>query len=224
MSKEPSIERSAPLYQQAYTVLKRKILEGHYRPGEALTESFLAQELGVSRTPVREALRQLEKDGLVQTHRYEVTISKPSRDEFVELYLCRAALEQLVAERAALKASPDDVQAMAYALNDASEALARGDQSEVLQSNTRFHDRMVASARVSRLSELMHSIRGPILLARRVVLASGEVFERHILAEHQELLLGIERHDPEHTKTWMRTHMDNDIERGLAQFDAYQTR
>lgn len=219
-NKERSIERSAPLYQQAYEVLKGKILRGEFRPGSTVSETLLAEMLGVSRTPVREALRQLEKDGLVAISRFEVVIAKPSREEFVELYLCRAALEQLVAQRAAESADDKAREDMAEALNDAKRAWEKGDGPGILSANTRFHDRMVESAGIARLSQMMDSLRGPILLARRVVLSAGPEDAREILSEHEGLLMGINAHDPGITQDRMKSHMENDIRRGLAQFEA----
>ncbi|MCL5015192.1 MAG: GntR family transcriptional regulator [Firmicutes bacterium] len=220
MDDPKKIQRSVPLYQQVYVILQQKILRGEYRPGQVVAESLLAEDLGVSRTPIREALRQLEKDGLVQVGRYEVTISNPSREEFVELYLCRAALEQLVAERSALNRSSSDIDAMAQALEDAETAINEGNHAAVLQANTRFHDYMVDSTRMARLSRLMTSIRGPIILVRQLVLFCGEHFERDILREHHELLNSIRESNASQSKDNMARHMTNDIERGLARFDS----
>lgn len=222
MSNERTIERGLPLYRQAYEVLKDKIIRGEYRPGSVMSETVLAESLGVSRTPIREAIRQLERDGLVTVERFEILIPKPNREEFHELYLCRAALEQLVAERAALHAREEDVDAMEAALQRAEKALESNDQPGVLYNNTQFHDHMVAAAGIVRLSRLMEELRGPILLARRLVLSSGEAGERDILKEHQELLACIHDHNPVLAQEWMRRHMENDIQRGFAQFDAAQ--
>ncbi len=149
-------------------------------------------------------------------------ISKPTREDFVELYLCRAALEQLVAERAALEATPADIETMTLALRRSEEAINRNDLLAVLTHNTQFHDKMVQSARIVQLSRLMDSIRSPILLARRMVLAAGEVNERGILAEHWEILLAIQERNSRLTQDGMKRHMHNDLERGLAQFDSWE--
>ncbi|MCL8208794.1 MAG: GntR family transcriptional regulator [Actinomycetia bacterium] len=218
------VERAQPLYQQVYHVLREGIVTGVYAPGQILAESSLAQALGVSRTPVREALRQLEKDGLVVTGPYEVVVAKPSEQDFVDLYVCRAALERVVAEYAAQRRSDADVAAMTAALDDAERAIDSQDHAGVLRANTRFHDRMVESAGIPRLRELMGSIRGPILLARRHVLAQGEQFEREILGEHRAILAAIVARSPRVAVERMERHMRHDIERGLAQFRALAAR
>lgn len=214
------VDRGRPLYRQVYEILREQILRGHYRAGEPLLESQLAQDLAVSRTPIREALRQLEKDGLVQSDRYMVAINNPSPEEFVDLYLCRAALEQLVADRAARFRTDQDLRTMNTALRQADQAISEHDLEAVLQANTMFHDALITAAQMPRLRQLMDSIRGPILIARRHVLNQGEVFERQIHLEHLNLLEAVEAQNPDVAKERMELHMTNDISRGLAQFNA----
>ncbi|HSK99879.1 MAG TPA: GntR family transcriptional regulator [Rubrobacteraceae bacterium] len=212
------LQRSAPLYQQVYELLRRKILEGEYAPGEGLHESRTAEMLRVSRTPVREALRQLEQDGLLVAHGPERVVRNLRREEFVELYTCRMALERLVADRAAGLATEEEIQEMASAVKEARAAVAAGDHAGVLSANTRFHDRMVESARMRPLRQLMGTIRGPILVARRRLLTDPEV-EAAICDEHEKILDAIRRKDIRVAQERMEWHMKNDIERGIASFD-----
>lgn len=213
------LQRPDPLYRQVYELLRRRILAGEYSSGEALQESRLAETLGVSRTPVREALRQLEREGLVAGRGAERVVVDPGREELVDLYACRAALERLVAERSARLADKSDMAVMEEALERAREACEAGDHAGVSAANTRFHDRMVESARMPPLRRLMDTIRGPILIARRQLLSDSAV-ERAILDEHAELLDAIRRHDVREAVERMEKHMKNDLERGLSRFSA----
>jgi GntR family transcriptional regulator, rspAB operon transcriptional repressor len=213
-----ALQRSAPLYQQVYELLRRKILAGEYAPGESLHESRTAEMLQVSRTPVREALRQLEQDGLLVGQGPERKVRNLTRDEFVELYTCRIALERLVADRAASLATKEEIQEMAAAVKEARAAVAAGDHAGVLSANTRFHDRMVESARMRPLRQLMGTIRGPILVARRRLLTDPEV-EAAICDEHEKILDAIRRKDIRVAQERMEWHMKNDIERGITSFD-----
>jgi DNA-binding GntR family transcriptional regulator len=214
-----SLQRSAPLYQQIYALLRQKILAGEYVPGESVQEVRTAEMLRVSRTPVREALRQLEQEGLLVGQGSERAVRSLTRDEFVELYTCRAALERLVAERAARSATEEEVEDMAMAVEEARAAVATGDHAGVLSANTRFHDRMVESTRMAQLRQLMDTIRGPILVARRRVLSNAEV-EAAICDEHAAMLDAIRRRDMRAAQELMERHMMNDIKRGVANFDA----
>jgi DNA-binding GntR family transcriptional regulator len=207
------LRRSAPLYQQVYGVLRRRILEGKYGPGETMLESRIARALEVSRTPVREALLQLEREGLLVTRGSERVVANPTKEEFVNLYICRAALERLVAERAARLATQSEIKLMAAALDEAKAAIAAGDHVGVIDANTRFHDQMVESTRMPPLRQLMETIRGPILIARRDVLSDVAV-EEAIWEEHSALLDAIRQRDPQKAQELMELHMNNDMERG----------
>lgn len=212
-----ALHRSAPLYQQVYELLRRKILEGEYAPGESLHESRTAEMLQVSRTPVREALRQLEQDGLLVGQGPERVVRNLTREEFVELYTCRIALERLVADRAASLATEKEIEDMATAIDEARAAVAAGDHAGVLSANTRFHDRMVESAQMKQLRQLMDTIRGPILVARRRLLTDREV-EAAICDEHEKILDAIRRKDTLAAQERIEGHMKNDIERGVRSF------
>ena len=213
------LQRPAPLYRQVYEVLRRRILAGEYGAGEVLQESRAAEELRVSRTPVREALRQLEREGLLVARGTERVVADPSKEEFVDLYTCRAALEGLGAARAARLAQEEELRGMEEALEEARRAVAAGDHGGVLSANTRFHDLMVRSARMPPLERLMDTLRGQILIARRHIL-SDERIEAEICEEHASILEAIRRRDVRAARERMQRHMENDIERGVANFGA----
>jgi len=214
-----SLQRPAPLYRQVYEVLRRRILDGEYAPGANVQEVRTAEMLQVSRTPVREALRQLEREGLVVARGSELQVIDLSREEFVETYVCRTALERIVAERSALHATLEDLKAMDAAIRDARRASLAGDHAGVVSANTRFHDRMLRSARMPTLRQLMDTIRGPILVARHRVLADSSVSESQICDEHERVLAAIRRGDVDTAQENMVAHMNQDVQRGLANFD-----
>lgn len=207
-----SLHRPAPLYQQVYELLRRKILNGEYAPGESVQESRTAEMLKVSRTPVREALQQLEREGLLITQGSERAVANPTREEFVDLYTCRSALERIVAERSAHLAPPSDIEVMAAAIDEARAASGAGDHAGVIAANTRFHDRMIESARMPPLLQLMSTIRGQILLARRHLLSDTAV-EVAICNEHAALLEAIREGNAGEAQERMALHMNNDIKR-----------
>jgi DNA-binding GntR family transcriptional regulator len=192
--------------------LRRKILDGEFAPGESVLESRMAEMLRVSRTPVREALLQLEREGLLIAQGFERAVTNPTREEFVELYTCRAALECIVAERAARLATRSEIAVMAAAIDGARAASVAGDHAGVLAANTRFHDQMIESARMAPLSQLMNTIRGQILVVRRHLLSDAAV-EAAICDEHTTLLEAIREGDAIEAQRRMQLHMNNDIQR-----------
>lgn len=211
------LERPLPLYERVYQLLRQQIVQGVYRPGERVQESHTAKALRVSRTPVREALRVLEKEGLLITHGVEHIVVNPTREQYVDLYTCRMALERIVAERSANSASQSDIDAMEAALKDAKSASEAGDHAGVVAANTRFHDRMIESARMPPLQQLMYTIRGQILVARGHVLSDPDV-EAAIWKEHCKLLQAIREGNAPKAQEIMEFHMKNDVERGSRHF------
>lgn len=207
-----TLQRPAPLYRQVYELLRRKILDGEFAPGESVLESRMAEMLRVSRTPVREALLQLEREGLLIAQGFERAVTNPTREEFVDLYICRAALERIVAERAARLATLPEIEVMAAAIDEARVASVAGDHAGVLTANTRFHDQMIESARMPPLSQLMNTIRGQILVVRRHLLSDAAV-EAAICDEHGALLEAIQEGNAVEAQRRMELHMNNDIQR-----------
>lgn len=212
------LKRADPLYQQIYRILRQQIIDGEFQAGESLSESRIAQSLDVSRTPVREALRQLASERLVVLRGFELTVANPTEQELSELYTCRAALEQVVAEAAVKQVDDVGLKNMQRSLEEAEQAIARRDHAQVFTANTQFHDHMVASSNMPLLAELLDTIRGPILIARRHVLNSSIEIENQILQEHKTLFEAITARDGEAAKIRMANHMQNDLLRGLQNF------
>jgi len=101
------------LRNRAYEHLYRKILEGGLAPGQQVSEASLAGEIGISRTPVREAINQLQSEGLLlQVPRYGTVVRRPERQDIAELYELREGLESYAAGLAARRASPKDVETL----------------------------------------------------------------------------------------------------------------
>lgn len=146
----------------AYDQIRQGIVEGRYAPGSRLIEQRLAEELELSRTPVREALRRLEAEGLVVSERNRGSVVRPVTARDVEdLYDLRVRLESLAAERAAERAAPADLAELAQAVEDFDAAVpgaSAGDVDGVRRlaaANRRFHDGVLAAAGNDRLSRML---------------------------------------------------------------------
>jgi DNA-binding GntR family transcriptional regulator len=150
-------DRTGP-YEQIY----RRIIEGVYRPGERLIEQRIAEELAVSRTPVREALVRLEGAGLVVNARHKGAMVRTlSREDIVDLYELRGVLESLAAKRAATRTDDDELARMDEATESFDAAVAGSwpmslDQLQTLNAaNRQFHETVLVAARHPLLGQLL---------------------------------------------------------------------
>jgi DNA-binding GntR family transcriptional regulator len=136
------------LREQIKDVILQRIVAGEYSPGERLVETRIAQELGVSQAPVREALRDLEQLGCVVHEPFRgCSVRAFSAEELLEAFPVRAALEALAARLAAERISEDELLDLAELLERMRAAAQRGDAHDQSQANASFHATIVRAAR-----------------------------------------------------------------------------
>ncbi len=211
------LERREPVREQVYTRLKTMVLSGELAPGERLTEEHLARELGVSRTPVREALHKLASEGLIQalpTRGFKV--SGESKEEMEEVFELRAVLEGYALGLASRDVDPRKLEELEEYIQGAEEAYARRDTDEVFHWNTRFHDTLNALvSHRSRLHQLIADLRKYVLRYRKDTLSylSGA---RRSIDGHKKIMLALRLGDPEVSERIMREHVREAME------DAFQ--
>lgn len=146
----------------AYAHIRQAIVEGRYRPGQRLIEQRIAEEFALSRTPVREALRRLEAEGLVQSQPNRGAIVRDlTTDDLADLYDLRARLEAYAAELAAARIEPREVDELDAAIADFDEALTAEQIDDIeatrliADANRRIHATILAAARHDRLGQLL---------------------------------------------------------------------
>jgi DNA-binding GntR family transcriptional regulator len=154
---------AAPLRQQVLDGLRQAIIEGRLAPGARLTERELTEMMGVSRTVIREALRQLESEGLVAIIPNKGPVVRElSLAEAKDLYHIRAVLEGLAARLFIENAGEAQVKQLAQALDVVAGAYERGDAQEVLETKNRFYDVLFAGARSETLSSMLGTLHARI--------------------------------------------------------------
>lgn len=153
--------KHSPLTEQVVTALRERILSGNMPPGERLIEGKLSEELGVSRMPVREALRELAAEGLVTIEpRRGASVTSFSPQQMRELVEVRATLEGLNAKLAAQRHDDDQIAQMERILDEGTRASLSGtDDAVMLMMNQRFHDALGSIAANSILQDIMRSLR-----------------------------------------------------------------
>lgn len=149
----PCYVASVSLTDRAHRQLRADIINGRIRPNQQLVAADLAEQMQISRTPVREALKLLAADGLVVGARRGYTVREHTGGEIREIYEVRAALESMAARLVAQRGS-DEQLAEIVALGAHDERLAAADRAELVDLNARFHQTLVAAAGNARLGEL----------------------------------------------------------------------
>ncbi|MFY0660471.1 MAG: GntR family transcriptional regulator [Shimia sp.] len=188
----------------AYRALLSDIQNGHISPGDRLRETDIASQLGVSRTPVREAIRQLEADGLV-THlpRVGATVRKLDYSEVMELYEMRSVLECTAARMAARAASDVEIAELAVICDDLAKV---GKGTEASRLNRQFHRALLEAAKNRFLIKSMLALQKAMLILGRTTLADEERYESAI-AEHAAILNALSARDGDAAEMAMRAHI-----------------
>lgn len=201
---ETDIPQFRSLTQIVGEAVRQRIFEGEYAPGARLNISDLAQKFGSSPVPVREALRNLEAEGLVTFHANRgVVVRALMFDEVRELFLIRSPLESLAACEAARLATPADVQALEQLVGK----MDRNVGSETWHKlHTQFHQRLYALSQFPRLIQLIDGLRGQMRPYSRIYLKD----RTHLLQaqkEHHEMVDAVRAHDTERMKAIVHEHL-----------------
>ncbi|MFD0902432.1 GntR family transcriptional regulator [Actinomadura sediminis] len=192
----------------AYDAVRRMILSGDAAAGSRLGEAELAETLGLSRTPVREALQRLGSDGLVEVlpHR-GARVVEWTREDLAEIFELRSLLEPYAAARAARLGQDPAVLADLNALCDAMEAAAAiRDLGELARLNSRFHAALIDASRNRRLPGMLTSVmHAPLIVGtfRRYAPAELDRSMQH----HREIVAAVAAGDPDWAEAVMRAHI-----------------
>lgn len=166
-------EKPRTLRELALERMRQAILEFHFKPGQRLVERDLCEQLGVSRSVVREVVRHLESEGLIQTKPHHGPIvAKLDVDTAKQIYELRAVLESAAAEAAAENASPSAIAEMSNALEKIEVAYVNEDYRKVLSATTMFYEAMFLSGGKSVAWEMVQRLNGRISWLRSMTVAS----------------------------------------------------
>lgn len=195
--------------ERAYGRIRSMILSGDLAPGAPLREEQLAEVCGVSRTPVREALRRLEAEAFV--HRNEAQrsfVAKWSLDDVEEAFLLRGMLESHAAKRAATRASWDVLERLRFHNRALSQAILEDvpDVPAFLEHNRQFHALILEAAASDRLASMLaRIIEQPVVQRTALQYDRDNLLRSH--HEHDELLAAFERHDGDWAESIMASHI-----------------
>ena len=209
----------SPIREEVFNMLRQAILNGKLHPGDRLVERELAEQLGVSRTPVREALRKLELENLV-THipRKGVVVSEISKKDVIEIFDIRASLEGLASSLAAQKATKDDLEGLKELLKEMEKATSSQNSDSLNEIHDRFHKRLFDIADSPRLVQMINSLSDYI---NRFMKAgySHPGRSSSAMQEHIELLESIEAKDSARAAAIAGKHVMNSKAIVLKQYE-----
>lgn len=177
-----------PLRELVYEQLRHRILTGDFKPGTRMMEVELAQELGVSRTPIREAIRQLEKEGLITIEpRKGAYVSDVSINDLLDILEVRQDLEGLAASLAANRVTKTQLKELEAATKAYSVAIAKNDTENIIKYDEIFHKLIVSSTGNSALMKISETVQD---LALRFRYLYYDDFSRFVnmASEHKDIL------------------------------------
>lgn len=204
---ELSMGNDTSLRNKVFRYIKTQIINGNYCPGESLVESKLAEELGVSRTPIREAVRLLELEGLVETTPNKgAVVLGISHKDVEDIYAIRQLVEGLAARWAAEKISPHDKKEMHKILDLMEFYAQRGDIDEIADLDNQFHHIIYEASGSKILNLTLSNLHQYVQLARLESLRMPRRLEK-TLAEHRAIMQSFLDNDPDQAEIAVVEHV-----------------
>jgi len=198
-----------PLREIVFETLREAIIRGDLAPGERLMEMQLAEEMGVSRTPVREAIRKLELEGFVaMVPRKGAYVADYTIKDITDVFEIRAALESLAAGLACERITEQELDELQVLVVKVGETIKEHDIDAIVQIDTEFHDRIYRASRNSRLEQMISNLREQIQRFRATSLSSpGRL--KDTLQEHKAIVDAIAMRDVALAQKLAREHVEN---------------
>ena len=214
--KEPNFEVNMneylPLRDVVFNTLRQAILRGELKPGERLMEIQLANKLGVSRTPIREAIRKLELEGLVlMIPRKGAEVAEITEKSIRDVLEVRRALEELAVQLVCEKITEEEIEELKAAAREFENVLKDGDITKIAEADVRFHDVIYMATDNQKLIQLLNNLREQMYRFRVEYLKREEV-RPQLLAEHEEIIATIERREKDTATKVVCEHIDNQVE------------
>lgn len=196
-----------PLRDVVFHALRDAILTGDLQPKERLLENQLAEKLGVSRTPIREALRMLEIENLVElVPRRGAQVLDMSRDDIINILEIRSSLERLAVNLSCKRITAEQVQELKEAEEKFEKSILSGDREKIIQNDEAFHDLIFASTKNQRLIQIYENLRIQLYRYRMAHLKADSSIPV-IISHHQNIIRAIENCDYEKGPFYAEEHI-----------------
>ena len=198
-----------PLRDVVFNTLRQAILKGELEPGERLMEIQLAERLGVSRTPIREAIRKLELEGLVlMIPRKGAEVARISEKSLRDVLEVRRSLEELAIELACQRMSDDDIAELEKAQQAFCDATHHGDAMSMAESDERYHDIIYNGTGNTRLVQMLNNLREQMYRYRLEYIKDPSK-RQIVIIEHDHILKAVKERHVAEARAAIREHIDN---------------
>ena len=198
-----------PLRDVVFHTLREAILKGELKPGERLMELQLASKLGVSRTPIREAIRMLELEGLAVTiPRKGAEVAKMTEKDMEDVLQIRKALDELAVGLACDNMTEEELKQLYTALKNFEESTRTGDVKKIAQADVEFHDTIYQAADNPKLVNMLNNLREQMYRYRVEYLKNDSIYPR-LIEEHEKIYEGLKRKDKETVVKIVSYHVMN---------------
>ncbi len=202
-----AIPERKPLGHYVFENLKQAIVRGNFSPGNRLVESHIAEAMGISRTPVREAIHKLEREGLIkklpQGGFYVLNLT---REDIEETFGIRGVLESYAARLAAIKHKKEELAPLEEKIEEFQYCLNHGEMEALLKINTEFHGLLYAMSRSPKLIKMINDLQDQIYRFRRIILKI-ETMAKTSNDDHRQMLSAMKRRDADRVETLVRQHI-----------------
>lgn len=214
-----------PLRELVFKVLKEAIITGELNPRERLMEVQLAEDMGVSRTPVREAIRKLELEGLVvMVPRKGAYVADISVKDAAEVFEIRWAIEGLAASLASQRITDAEISELEKALDDIEKAVETSNIEMIIKKDTEFHNILFNSTRNERLAQIISNLKQQIYRFRVESFKNPERF-KNTIKEHKAIIDAIRERDADKAEKITKKHIkkaEDNVIRQLKNYKRYE--
>lgn len=200
--------KTISLADQVFEQIENDILSEVYKKGDILTEGRLSAALGVSRTPIREALRRLEQEHLIEESGKGAVVIGISEEDLEDIFLIRSKLEGIVCKLAASKHSADDLQKLKEAVDLQEYYVSKGDADGIRLMDNKFHDILYRISGKNVFYEILVSLHKKIQKYRRAAVTNKSRAAAS-LAEHKAIYEAIANNDAEKAYELSLQHVEN---------------
>jgi len=204
-----NMDEFLPLRDVVFNTLRQGILTGELQPGERLMETHLADKLGVSRTPIREAIRMLELEGLAtMVPRKGAEVAKISGEDLRDVLEVRKVLESLATRLACSRISESQKETLKSAAADFVEKTKCGDATKIALADVRFHDEILNASGNKRLVQMVNNLADRIY-RYRLEYIKDEKNHKKLIEEHEMILKHILEGNADEAVRYTEIHIDN---------------